>query len=310
MRATAPWAIAILALALSACTAPQAGRLLADPGSPPRRAELTEVPFFPQVEYYCGPAALATVLAWSGLPVDQYDLVPQVYTPGREGTLRTDVVAAARRNGRLAVPVDRLDDLLAEIDAGHPVLVFQNLALDFYPQWHYAVVVGYDLAAGDIVLRSGVDERRVTRLSTFEYTWERGDYWALVVVPPDDLPATGSELAVLRAAAGLEQAGRPTDAAAAYALIAERWPDSLGALMGLGNARYAMGDLTGAADAFRRATDRVPDAAAGWNNLAVVLAELARPGAALDAARRAVRLGGPDAETYRATLTEIIGPIA
>ena len=87
------------------------------------------------------------------------------------------------------MPVDNLADLLAELDAGHPVLVFQNLALDWSPQWHFAVAVGYDLDSGDLILRSGTERRRVTRLSTFEFTWRRGDYWALVVLPPDRLPA-------------------------------------------------------------------------------------------------------------------------
>src|SRR3546814_2318796 len=37
----------------------------------PRQVELSEVPFFPQEDYYCGPAALATVLAWGGVDTDQ-----------------------------------------------------------------------------------------------------------------------------------------------------------------------------------------------------------------------------------------------
>jgi len=35
----------------------------------PERTELREVPFFPQEEFQCGPAALATVLAASGVKV-------------------------------------------------------------------------------------------------------------------------------------------------------------------------------------------------------------------------------------------------
>jgi hypothetical protein len=30
-----------------------------------------------------------------------------------------------------------------QLEAGRPVLVLQNLALKLWPQWHYAVVVGY-----------------------------------------------------------------------------------------------------------------------------------------------------------------------
>ncbi len=298
---------ACLLLALGACAAPQTAQLVQDPGDLPPRAEVDEVPFFAQERYYCGPAALAMVLAWSGLPVTQEDLVPQVYTPGREGSLQSDVLTAARRNGRLAVPVETLPDMLAEIAAGHPVLVFQNLSLDWYPQWHYAVAIGYDLEARVLILHSGLQARRETPLDTFEHTWKRGDYWALVVLPPDRLPARAEETEVLRAAAGLERSRRLDEAATAYGTILGRWPDSLGALMGLGNVSYAKGDLAAAEAAFRRAIAAHPGAPAPWNNLAYVLLGLDRTNEAIAAAREAVRLAGDEAAPYRETLDEITG---
>ncbi|MGH6899925.1 MAG: tetratricopeptide repeat protein, partial [Geminicoccaceae bacterium] len=108
-------------------------------------------------------------------------------------------------------------------------------------------------------------------------------------------------------AAGLERAGRAGAAALAYDTILRRWPDSLGALIGRGNARYAAGDLDGAEAAYRSALDRHPGAAVVWNNLADVLATQGERDAALIAARRAVALGGPHAATYRQTLDQISG---
>ena len=301
-------ASALVLWLLAGCATPQTDRLLGDAatGLPPR-AEVADVPFFPQEEDYCGPAALATVLRWSGLPVTQAEVGARVFTPGREGTLRSDMVAAARRHGRLAVPVTRLADLTAELAAGHPVVVFQNLGLGWFPVWHYAVAVGYDLSSGDLLLRSGLEPRRVTPLRTFERTWARGDHWGLVVLPPGDLPAAADEIAVLRSAAGLEQAERRAEAAAAYAAIVERWPDSLEGWIGLGNAAYAAGDLAEAENVFRTAAARQPDAAAVWNNLAHVLGQQGRRAEAVAAAQRAVRLGGPNAPTYRTTLREVAG---
>jgi tetratricopeptide (TPR) repeat protein len=298
---------AILLLALSACATPQTARLVTEPGDLPSKAEVAEVPFFPQERYYCGPAALAMVLAWSGLPVTQDDLVSQVYTPQREGSLRSDVLAAARRNGRLAVPVGNLADMLAEIAAGNPVLVFQNLALDWTPQWHFAVAIGYDLETREILLHSGLDERRLTALGTFELTWERGDYWALVVLPPDRLPVSADETAVLRAAAGLERSKRLDEAALAYGAALQRWSGSFGALMGLGNVSYAKRDFGGAEAAFRRAIAARPESPAPWNNLAYALLGLDRKAEAIEAAREAVRLAGDNAAPYRETLEEISG---
>jgi Peptidase_C39 like family/Tetratricopeptide repeat len=306
-RGAARSAGALLLIALAGCATPQTDRLLEARTALPQSAEVAGVPFFPQQEYYCGPAALAMVLSWSGLPVTQDEVAAQVYTPGREGTLGSDMVAAARRNGRLAVPVNQVSDLTAELAAGHPVVVFQNLGLGWFPVWHYAVAVGYDLSAGDLILHSGLDARVLTPLRTFERTWARTDHWGLVVLPPGELPVSTDEITVLRAATGLEQAGEFRAAATAYAAIAERWPDSLEAWIGRGNAAYAADDLDQAEDAFRTAVRRHPDAAAAWNNLAHVLGKTGRRAEAVVAAQRAVRLGGPDATTYRATLREVSG---
>ncbi len=292
---------------LGGCSGPQTMALLEAPGALPVRAEIVGVPFFPQKRYYCGPAALAMALAWTGLPVTMEDMVPQVYTPGKEGTLATDIVSAARRNGRLAVRLVGLEEILGEIAAGHPVLVFQNLSLDILPQWHFAVAVGYDLERRTIALRSGRDRRRVTALDTFEHTWARTGYWAVVVLPAATLPATAAERPVLRAAAGLERAGQHQAAATAYRRIAERWPHSLPAQIGFGNARYATGDLDDAEQAFRRATQRHPGAAAAWNNLAHVLGRDGRQSEAVAAARRAVRLAGAESGPYVKTLRELQG---
>ena len=274
-------------------------------GALPPRAEVAGVPFFPQERYYCGPAALGMALVWSGVAVEPTALVAQVYTPGREGSLRTDLLAAARRLGRLAVPVTTTRALLGELAAGHPVVVFQNLGLGWLPQWHFAVALGYDLAAEELVLHSGVYERHRVSLRTFERTWARGDRWALVILPPAVLPVTADEVAVLRAAAALERVGRPEDAAAAYTAITARWPESHAGLVGLGNARFALADYAGAEVAFRAAVARRPDAAAGWNNLAHALARQGRRDAAIAAAREALRLAGGQGRTYERTLREV-----
>lgn len=298
--------VGLLLLAAACTTASQTADLRDDPGDLPARAAVEDVPFFAQERYYCGPAAVAMTLAWTGLPVTQEDLVPQVYTPGREGTLQPDVVSALRRNGRMAVPVDSLPDMLQEIAAGRPVLVFQNLGLGWLPQWHFAVAIGYDLESEELILHTGTSEARPVALATFERTWARGGHWALVVLKPDQLPVAGDRIEILRAAAGLERVGRLREAETAYRTIAGRWPQSFAAHLGLGNTRYALDDFAGAEAAYRDAIAAQPDESApAWNNLAYVLAKLGRLDAAVAAAERAVELGGADDPNYRATLAEI-----
>ncbi len=299
--------LAISLLGLAACATPQTAAVIADPGDLPSRAAAANVPFYPQEDNYCGPSALATVLTWSGAPAQPDEVAAQVYTPERQGTLQNDILTAARRAGRLAVPLGDLREVMAEIAADHPVIVFQNLGLSWYPQWHYAVAVGYDLEQHEIILRSGAEAERVTELETFERTWERGGHWALVVLPPDRLPASAEPEGVVRAAAGLERAGRGAEAAQAYAATLVRWPDSFAALMGLGNTRFADGDVDGAERAFRQAIEVEPERAEAWNNLAYVLAAKGLREDARAAAQEAVRLSPDNEAPYLETLEEVSG---
>jgi predicted Zn-dependent protease len=74
----------------------------------------------------------------------------------------------------------------------------------------------------------------------------------------------------------------------AFAAIARRWPDSLGGLVGLANARYALGDYGGAVTALESATAVHPESAGAWHNLAFAYQEAHDPGRAREAAERAL----------------------
>jgi len=277
--------------------------------SPPagiaQKVELTEVPFFPQDEYQCGPAALATVLAHLKLAVTPEELVSQVYVPDRKGSLQVEMLATARRRGMVAYPLaPRMEDMLREIDAGNPVLVLQDIGIWPFENWHYAVVVGYDLGESEVVLRSGKEKRRVLPIAVHEYAWKKSGYWAMVATPPERIPATASEMGWLAALAAYER----VDARAArrgYAGFLDRWPGNVEALVGLANADFAQGDLKGAEAALRRALERDPGSVVALNNLAHTLSEQGRNAEALPLAERAAAAEGPFAEAARKTRDRI-----
>jgi len=296
---------------LSGCAAPlQSTAWRATPPAELTHAvELDAVPFFPQERYQCGPAALATVLASSGAAVTADELAPQVYLPARQGSLQPELLAAARRYQRLPYVLEPdLAALLREVGAGHPVLVLQNLGLSWAPRWHYAVVVGYDLARDEVVLRSGTERRHRVSFKVFERTWRRGGAWAVAVLPPAELPATAQELPYLRTVTAFESLGQPALAATAYQAAARHWPTSIVAWFGLGNGLYAQGDYSGAAAAYRQVLSLAPGYAPALNNLAQTLAD---QGALTEAAAYAsAALAAEDTPAYRETLRAIEARIA
>ena len=256
----------------------------------PSDVELTSVPFYPQEVNQCGPASLAIVLSSSGLDVRPAELVPQVYSPKRQGTLPTDIIAAARRYGRMAHSINSMEALLLEITAGNPVIVLQDLGIAPSPTWHFAVVIGFDRAARTLTLHSGVTPRKTIGWQKFERTWLPGGRWGRTILAPDRMPAGADEKPFLRAAAGLERARQLPAARIAYQTAIAHWPDSLAAHIGLGNSLYGLGQLKAAAKSFRTATTRHPSSAAAFNNLAHVLAELNRSEEAIFVAAEAIAL--------------------
>ena len=281
-----------------------------DYGSPQQAAgvsqvELTAVPFFPQDDYQCGPAALATILQHAGADRTPQQLVEQVYLPARQGSLQLELLGAARRAGTVPY-VLRGDpqDLLREVRAGHPVLVLQNLRWRPLPQWHYAVVVGYDLEAGTITLRSGTERRLVMDLDAFDRSWALADRWAIVALPPGRLPASAREADYVSAAANLERV-MPAQGVRAYQTALARWPGNLLARLALGNAAYRQADLALAQEHYAQAAADHPQSGDAWNNLAQVLLERGEPVQALRAAQQALDSGGPRLAHYERTLRAI-----
>jgi len=309
LRRSFPDLVWICAFLLSGCASlvPQTVELR-DAGLPaglPASVELAQVPFFPQDEYQCGPAALATVLANAGVKVAPQDLVAQVYLPARQGSLQVEMLAAARRNGLVSYQLaPNHEALLRELAAGTPVIVLQNLG--FVDGWHYAVAVGYDFERGELILRSGETERRVMRFAAHEFFWRRGDYWAMVALPPGRIPVTAQEDRWLGAVIAFERLNAPEKNRMAFSAFLARWPENLGAAIGLANAHHAAGELGEAEAVLREAARRDPQSAVVLNNLAQTLLDLGQNDEALKIIERAAAAGGPFSSEVNKTREAIL----
>jgi len=276
------------------------------------RADIPDVPFYPQRDYQCGPAALAMTLVHSGVSVAPDDLVDLVYLPARKGSLQVEMLAASRRYSRVSYPLaPRFDDLLREVAAGNPVIVLQDIGAGPVTNWHYAVVTGFNYPAGELYLHSGEVKRLVVPFTMFEYTWKKGNYWSMVTLPPGRIPATATEAAYLTAVTAMDRVSTPDAAVSAYAAFLERWPDNATASIGLANRRYAGGELKEAEAVLRSALARHPDSVPLLNNLAYVLSDLGRNDEALVHIERALGMEGASfAAAVRETHTLILRRMA
>lgn len=292
------------AVLLAACAAGPETQRLQRESSP---VELTDVPFFAQQDYQCGPAALATVLHAAGRSVAPLQLVDEVFVPARRGSLQAELIAAVRRRGLVPYVLDRhIDSALAELHAGRPVLILQNLATAQSPAWHYAVLVGYDPRSEQFILRSGADARLQMPMRRLLQTWDRGGRWMLVVTRADEVPASASANAWLRAAAPFESLGQLELATRAYETAVRRWPDAALAWAALGNIRARRGDARAAAEAFRRSLALDAGLHLVRNNYAWTLASAGCRADAIDELRAGLRdAAAMERDVLEKTLREI-----
>lgn len=274
-----------------------------DVRSLPASVHLTDVPFYPQETDQCGPAALAMLLTYEGAPESPLQLTSQVYTPALKGSLELDLVGAVRKAGRIPYhPPGELRALLQEVASGHPVILLQDVG-EWATQWHYAVLVGYNLDRQELVLRSGNHRHMLLSFHDLERTWRPGNHWALLAIRPEDIPVSAKENDYLSQVAETEQV-RPRMARTAYLAALNRWPNSLLALMGLGNLAFSERDYRAAAFWFERATDAHPESGDAYNNLAESLMQLHQWEPARQAIEKALTLGGEHDTIYQSTWKE------
>jgi tetratricopeptide (TPR) repeat protein len=271
---------------------------------PPQRQ--LDVPFIAQQEYYCGPAALAEIAQFWGLTVDQQSLAKQLFIPGKKGSLAIEMQAAGRQLGLLPYPLSKnLSAILSEVNAGNPVLVFQNLGFSWWPQWHYAVVVGYDLSEEVLILHSGSRQDYQLPFRTFMATWGRTNYWARVLTDSSRLPDTAKPAQYIASANEFEQLGDLDRAMSFYTLAAEQWPNSKPVLTALANAALTQGDARLAVELFEKILQSHPDDPALWNNYAFALLKESCHDKALAAITKAVSLA-EDKTPYQQSREEIL----
>lgn len=277
------------------------------PADVPLVQELREVPFFPQREYQCGPAALAIAMNTAGGNIQPDELVADVYLPARNGSLQVEMLAAPRRHGLVGWQIPATyPALLRELASGRPVLVLQDLGVWPLTTWHYAVVVGFDYESGELYLRSGENKRLALPFTIFEVTWKRSGYWAMVVTPPGSIAVTATEDSALQTLLGFERGAAPAQSRAAWQAFLLRWPGNPLASIALGNQYYAAREFKQAEGVLRNALETHPASEELLNNLAQVLSDQGSHDEALVLIDQAASFKGPFHAEVAATRADIL----
>ncbi|MGH8058727.1 MAG: C39 family peptidase [Candidatus Entotheonellia bacterium] len=153
--------------------------------SPSQTFVIAGVPFFPQEDYYCGPASLASVLQFYGVLVDQHEIASEVYLSQLKGTLTLDMLTYPSRVGLKARSYrGNLDDLKTHLLSGEPLVLFLNLGSRLLPQYHYLVAIGFDDAEAAVVTHSGTVAHKRIPYQELLKAWEKTDHWTLFIHPP------------------------------------------------------------------------------------------------------------------------------
>jgi len=145
---------------------------------------IQNVPFFPQEDHYCGPAALASLLTYYGHPTTQDEIAQSIYLPQHVGTLSMDLLLYAKAKGLDTQVIEgNLNLLKSEVDQRHPIVVFLNLGLKTFPRGHFIIVIGYDEQAQTIFAHSGREAELPIPYDQFLTAWGKTGFFALHVNP-------------------------------------------------------------------------------------------------------------------------------
>lgn len=147
---------------------------------------IANVPFIPQEESRCGPAALAMVLNYWGTKVSEEEVVKETYLPALRGVLISDLKAFAERKGFRATSYSSSpDDLRFRISKNEPLILLLDLGRGAYQKPHYILAIGFHEGKGLLIAHSGRNANQVLPFDRVTAQWAKMNYLALLVVPQD-----------------------------------------------------------------------------------------------------------------------------
>lgn len=143
---------------------------------------IKNVPFYPQERYHCGPASLAGILNFWGVPVSPEEIAAEIYSRSAGGAFTLDMILYPEKRGLKGTRYESsFEDVKKKIDAGYPLIVMVDEGFWIYQKNHFMVVLGY--RENGVVVNSGKYQNKFIPLSDFLKSWKRTRYWTLLITP-------------------------------------------------------------------------------------------------------------------------------
>ena len=204
LKLTRVWWAGVLVLLMAGCASVERPDLR----QLPERVELNGVPFFRGNANQGGPQVLASMFSEQRIRTTPGLLTKPLKLPGAEDALQSNMEKLASEYGLVVYPLDKsLSALLAQVAAGYPVMLrFTDGTVWSTPR--YAMLVGYNRTKQTVLLRAGMERRRLMDFDKFESAWKDAGGWAVLVVSPGQLPADVDRARWLKAANDLSRAGQ------------------------------------------------------------------------------------------------------
>ncbi|MGD8371594.1 MAG: C39 family peptidase [Syntrophobacterales bacterium] len=151
---------------------------------PSQTVIIKDVPFFPQLDYQCGPASLAGVLNYYGDTVSPDDVAETVYRQNIRGTVSLDMVLYARQRGFASKWYEgSTDDIVRAVDRGSPLIVMIDLGFSVARIYHYMVITGYSFEG--VIANTGTTPQELISWERFMSQWKKTHNWTLLITPKE-----------------------------------------------------------------------------------------------------------------------------
>jgi len=145
---------------------------------------IEDVPFVKQRDKYCGPSAMASVLQFYGMDINQDEIAEDIYIPELNGALISDMENCASAKGyRVHTSNGDIEELKTIIDNGIPVILLVDKGKWKISVPHYYVAYGYNDEKETIILHTGDKKHQEISYAKLNQEWERMNNLMLVVTP-------------------------------------------------------------------------------------------------------------------------------